>query len=229
MELLFFIGDGLLQALAVYLLLNCLYLLFFAVAGHWPARRRPAPASAPTPRRMCVLMPVYQEDAVILESSRAALAHQYDGVAQVVVIADGLQPATVQAMQRQGIGVVEVHFERSTKGKALLHALSVLPAEAFDVAVVLDADNIMGHGLLNEVNAAFAAGYQHERAHRRGHGLEHERHFHSHIHFSPRSPASRAGSAASPHGRRRDSDREWDTTRRPRRHAPRGNGASLPR
>lgn len=166
MELLFFIGDGLLQALAVYLLLNCLYLLFFAVAGHWPARRRPAPASAPTPRRMCVLMPVYQEDAVILESSRAALAHQYDGVAQVVVIADGLQPATVQAMQRQGIGVVEVHFERSTKGKALLHALSVLPAEAFDVAVVLDADNIMGRGLLNEVNAAFAAGYQVVQAHR---------------------------------------------------------------
>jgi cellulose synthase/poly-beta-1,6-N-acetylglucosamine synthase-like glycosyltransferase len=166
MELLFFIGDGLLNALAVYLLLNCLYLLFFAVAGHWPARRRPAPASAPAPRRICVLMPVYQEDDVILESSRAALAHQYDGVFQVVVIADGLQPATVQAMQRQGIGVAEVSFERSTKGKALLHALSVLPAEAFDVALVLDADNIMGRSLLNEVNAAFAAGYQVVQAHR---------------------------------------------------------------
>ncbi|GAB3636472.1 glycosyltransferase family 2 protein [Hymenobacter arcticus] len=166
MELLFFIGDGLLHALAVYLLLNCLYLLFFAVAGHLPARRRPAPSSAPAPRRICVLMPVYQEDAVILESSRAALAHQYDGVFQVVVIADGLQPATVQAMQRQGIGVAEVSFARSTKGKALLHALSVLPAAAFDVALVLDADNIMGRNLLNEVNAAFAAGYQVVQAHR---------------------------------------------------------------
>ncbi len=166
MEWLFFIGNGLLHALAAYLLLNCLYLLFFAVAGHWPARRWPAPAQAPPPRRMCVLMPVYQEDAVILESSRAALAHQYDGVFQVVVIADGLQPATVQAMQRQGIGVAEVSFERSTKGKALLHALAVLPAQAFDVAVVLDADNIMGRGLLNEVNAAFAAGYRVVQAHR---------------------------------------------------------------
>jgi cellulose synthase/poly-beta-1,6-N-acetylglucosamine synthase-like glycosyltransferase len=111
-------------------------------------------------------MPVYREDAVILETSRAALAHEYAGVFQLVVIADGLQPATVQAMQRQGIGVVEVKFERSTKGKALLQALSVLPAQAFDIAVVLDADNVMGRGFLNEVNHAFAAGYRVVQAHR---------------------------------------------------------------
>lgn len=166
MSFLLFIIDGLLNALAVYLLLNCLYLLFFAVVGHLPARRLPVPAQPTAPRRICVLMPVYQEDAVIMETSRAALAHQYAGVFQVVVIADGLQRATVQAMQRQGIGVVEVSFERSTKGKALLHALSVLPAQAFDIAVVLDSDNVMGRGFLTEVNAAFAAGYRVVQAHR---------------------------------------------------------------
>jgi len=158
--------SALLYALAAYLLLNCLYLLFFAVAGHRRARPLPAPPPGTPPRRMGVLMPVYQEDAVILATSRAALAHQYAGAFQVVVIADGLQPGTVLAMQRQGIEVVEVQFERSTKGKALLHALTVLPAHAFDVAVVLDADNVMGQGLLDEVNTAFATGYRVVQAHR---------------------------------------------------------------
>lgn len=166
MTLLLSILSALLYALAAYVLLNCLYLLFFAVAGHRRARPLPAIAPGTAPRRICVLMPVYREDAVILETSRAALAHEYAGVFQVVVIADGLQPATVQAMQRQGIGVVEVKFERSTKGKALLQALAVLPDQAFDIAVVLDADNVMGRGFLDEVNHAFAAGYRVVQAHR---------------------------------------------------------------
>jgi cellulose synthase/poly-beta-1,6-N-acetylglucosamine synthase-like glycosyltransferase len=166
MTLLLSILSTLLYALAAYVLLNCLYLLFFAVAGHRRARPLPAVAPSTRPRRICVLMPVYHEDAVILETSRAALAHEYAGVFQVVVIADGLQHATVQTMQRQGIGVVEVKFERSTKGKALLQALSVLPAQAFDIAVVLDADNVMGRGFLNEVDHAFAAGYRVVQAHR---------------------------------------------------------------
>jgi cellulose synthase/poly-beta-1,6-N-acetylglucosamine synthase-like glycosyltransferase len=166
MTLLLSIGSALLYTLAAYLLLNCLYLLFFAVAGHRRAQPLPAVAPGTAPRRICVLMPVYREDAVILETSRAALAHEYAGVFQLVVIADGLQPATIQTMQRQGIGVVEVKFERSTKGKALLQALAVLPAQAFDIAVVLDADNVMGKGFLNEVNHAFAAGYRVVQAHR---------------------------------------------------------------
>ena len=165
MTTLYFIGNALLWTLAGYLLLNCLYLLFFAVAGHWPVRQRPAVPGAPL-RRICVLMPVYREDAVILETSRAALAHQYAGVFQVVVIADGLKPETLRTLQQQGIGVVEVQFERSTKGKALRHALDVLPSEAFDVAVVLDADNVMGRGLLDAVSATFGAGYRVVQAHR---------------------------------------------------------------
>lgn len=166
MTFLLSILSGLLYALAAYLLLNCLYLLFFAVAGHRRARPLPSLAPGAAPRRICVLMPVYREDEVILETSRAALAHQYEGIFQVTVIADGLQPATVQAMQDQGIGVVEVQFERSTKGKALLHALSVLPTQAFDIAVVLDADNVMGRGFLTAVNQAAAAGYRVVQAHR---------------------------------------------------------------
>ncbi|RZK15759.1 MAG: glycosyltransferase, partial [Hymenobacter sp.] len=149
----------------IFLLLNCLYLLFFSLMGH---RQLPTwqPVPGATPRRMCVLIPAYREDVVILDTARQAVAHAYAGPAEVVVVADGLQPATLSTLRQLGASVVEVTFERSTKGKALLHALTVLPAASYDVAVVLDADNVMGHGCLTYIDAAFEAGYRVVQTHR---------------------------------------------------------------
>jgi cellulose synthase/poly-beta-1,6-N-acetylglucosamine synthase-like glycosyltransferase len=157
----------LLYAVGIFLLLNCVYLLFFSLIGH---RRRElvplANAKGSLLRRICVLIPAYREDAVIIDTTRRAVAHSYNGVAQVVVVADGLQPQTLNILRELGAGVVEVNFERSTKGKALLHALSILPPTAYDIAVVLDADNIMGTGCLNSINDAFGAGYRVVQTHR---------------------------------------------------------------
>ncbi|RZK24764.1 MAG: glycosyltransferase [Hymenobacter sp.] len=154
-----------LWAVGIFLLLNCLYLLFFSAMGH---RQLPAlrPMATPRLRRMCVLIPAYREDVVILDTARQALAHAYSGPARVVVVADGLQPTTLSTLRQLGAEVVEVTFERSTKGKALLHALTVLPDNTYDVAVVLDADNIMGLGCLTNINAAFDAGYRVVQTHR---------------------------------------------------------------
>ena len=163
MSLLLTIFHYALWAVGIFLLLNCLYLLFFSVLGH---RRRPLPPAADaTLRRMAVLIPAYREDAVILDTARQAVAHAYAGPAQVIVVADGLQPTTLRTLRQLGAQVVEVTFERSTKGKALLHALNELPA-AYDVAVVLDADNLMGPGCLASINAAFGAGYRVVQTHR---------------------------------------------------------------
>ena len=148
-----------------YLLLNVLYLLMFALAGHRRGRPLPAGASGP-PRRMCVLMPAYRADAVIRETAPAARRHAYAGPAEVCVIADGLQPATVQALRADGTTVVEVNFVKSSKGQALLAALAALPADQYDVAVVLDVDNVMGAGFLAQVSQAFGAGYRVVQGHR---------------------------------------------------------------
>ncbi|MBF9236494.1 glycosyltransferase [Hymenobacter sp. BT683] len=163
-------------ALILYLLGGCLlfnvgYLLFFSVAGH---RRQPAlpAAGAAAPRRMCVLMPAYHADAVIQETGPVAGRHVYAGQADVHVIADGLQRATVQELRQRGVGVVEVAFEKSTKGKALLAALDSLPRHAYDVAVILDVDNEMAPGFLTQVNAAFAAGYRVVQGHRTAKNLD---------------------------------------------------------
>lgn len=154
-----------------YLVFNVVYLLFFSVAGH---RRTATPPPVPgwVPRRMCVLLPAYQADAVILETGPAAARHRYAGTADVHVIADGLQPATVQALRQQGVGVVEVAFEKSTKGKALLAALTALPAQEYDVAVILDVDNLMAPDFLNQVDQAFAAGYEVVQGHRTAKNLD---------------------------------------------------------
>ena len=148
-----------------YLLFNVLYLFVFALAGHLRARPQSTHASGP-PRRMCVLMPTYRADAVIRETAPVALRHAYAVPADVCVIADGLQPTTVQALRAEGIIVVEVSFVKSTKGQALYTALTALPAARYDVAVVLDVDNVMGTGFLTQVNAAFAAGYRVVQGHR---------------------------------------------------------------
>jgi cellulose synthase/poly-beta-1,6-N-acetylglucosamine synthase-like glycosyltransferase len=160
----------LLYLLGGFLLFNVLYLLVFALAGH---RRAPgALPAATTLRRMCVLMPAYRADAVIQETAPVAVAHAYAGPADVHVVADGLMPATVQALRQAGAGVIEVGFAKSTKGKALLAALSELPRGAYDVAVVLDVDNEMAPGFLAQVNDAFAAGYRVVQGHRTAKNLD---------------------------------------------------------
>lgn len=163
-----------LYLLGGYLLVNVGYLLLFSIAGHRRAAATgvtPTAAGAPA-RRVCVLMPAYRADAVIQETAPLAVQHRYAGSADVHVIADGLQPATVQALRRQGAGVVEVSFVKSTKGKALLAALDSLPPAAYDVAVILDVDNVMSAGFLNQVNDAVAAGSRVVQGHRTAKNLD---------------------------------------------------------
>jgi cellulose synthase/poly-beta-1,6-N-acetylglucosamine synthase-like glycosyltransferase len=175
MNILVLLSTLALYILGFYLLCNVLYLLFFALAGH---RRQPvvpasAEALAAAPRRMCVLMPAYQSDAVIQETGPAAVRHAYPGGQfDVHVIADGLQPTTVEKLRQSGAGVVEVVFEKSTKGKALLAALDSLPPHAYDVAVILDVDNEMAPGFLSQVNQSFAAGYRVVQGHRTAKNLD---------------------------------------------------------
>jgi cellulose synthase/poly-beta-1,6-N-acetylglucosamine synthase-like glycosyltransferase len=156
----------------LFLMLNVLYLLLFAVAGHRKQSALPNASQQTALRRMCVLIPAYHADAVILETAPAALREGYPGQLHVHVIADGLQLDTVQALRNQNIGVTEVAFEKSTKGKALLVALQTLQADLYDVAVVLDIDNVMASGFLSQVNAAFSAGYRVVQGHRTAKNLD---------------------------------------------------------
>lgn len=150
--------------LGIYLAFNCVYLAFFALVGLLPLRK--AKKEAGHYRKIAVLFPTYQENVVILESVKTALKHQYNGVFEVIVIADGLQLQTLVALKEMGARVIEVFFEKSTKGKAMQFAMNQLEDKGFEMAVVLDVDNIMGDNCLMYFNGAFEQGKKVVQAHR---------------------------------------------------------------
>lgn len=155
--------DIIFYTLGVFLLLNCCYILFFSLAGLRTTRS--FNASVEKYRRFAILIPCYREDLVILEASSVALQHQYAGHFDVFIIADGLQGSTLQELRINGARVIEVSFEKSTKGQALAAAVTALENDC-DVVMVLDADNIMEKNVLTEVNMAFEAGYKVIQTHR---------------------------------------------------------------
>lgn len=108
-----------------------------------------------------VLIPAYKEDSVIYSVAKEALQQQYpQELFEIIVIADSLQPATIQKLHKLPIRLVEVEFEKSTKVKALNKALAALPDDTHELALILDADNLMEPTLLEKVNAAYQAGYR---------------------------------------------------------------------
>jgi cellulose synthase/poly-beta-1,6-N-acetylglucosamine synthase-like glycosyltransferase len=164
MSLFGIILEILLYAVGFFLFFNCACLLFFSIAGL--KKIKPLKVEIKKIRKFSVIIPAYKEDAMILESSKKALQHSYEGSFDVVVIADGLQKQTISQLKKEGIKVIEVSFERSTKGKALAEAINRLPENRYDIAMVLDVDNIMDEDVLEEVNAAFEAGYKVVQTHR---------------------------------------------------------------
>lgn len=150
--------------IGAYLLFNCCYILFFAIAGHRKNNRKISDPK--TFRNICILIPAYKEDTVILDTAKAAMKQDYKGLFEVFVIADGLKPETILALKDNGVNVIQVYFEKSTKGKALQSALALLPENVFYISVVLDADNLMDKNFLTKIDSAFEEGYQVVQGHR---------------------------------------------------------------
>ncbi|WP_214608408.1 glycosyltransferase [Nubsella zeaxanthinifaciens] len=150
--------------LGVYLLLNCAYLAFFGVVGLLPMSK--SKKEAKHFRKIAVLFPTYQENVVIIDSVKSALSHAYQGTFEVVVIADGLLPETLSTLRSLGAKVIEVFFEKSTKGKAMQFAMNQLKNEGFEMALVMDVDNIMSDHCLTYLNAAFENDKKVVQAHR---------------------------------------------------------------
>ncbi|MFY7829690.1 MAG: glycosyltransferase [Flectobacillus sp.] len=142
-----------------------LYLLVFAIAG----KVTNANTTTRTPkvqRKFAVFLPSYKEDKVILESAKKALIQDYPkALFDVIVIADSLKPETVAQLRELPITTYEVTFETSTKAKALNYAMSQL-SEPYDIALILDADNIMATDFITKLNATFDLGYQVVQGHR---------------------------------------------------------------
>ena len=163
-------GYFILQVIAwIVLFLSTLYIFVFALAGLF-YRQRPY-AMNPNLRKIAILIPGYKEDEVIIEVAKDALNQDYPpSLYDVVIIADSFQPETIEKLKKLPIKVIEVNFDKSTKSKALNKAMEQLDG-SYEIALVLDADNVMEDDFLVKINAAFEQNYMAVQGHRKAKNL----------------------------------------------------------
>ena len=128
--------------LYVLFAINVLYLLVYSLAS---LRHKPDKAvSAKECKRFALLIAAYREDAVIMDTVQACLAQDYPSDQyDVVVISDHMQPSTNEKLRALSIKLLQVDFEKSTNTKSLKAALEYLGEDSYDVALIIDADNII--------------------------------------------------------------------------------------
>ncbi len=150
--------------LIIYFGFAAIYVFAFSFMGIFPEKKKGG--TAKTLRKFAVLIPGYKEDSVITEVAGDALNQDYPKDRfDVVIIADSFQAKTIEMLKELPVILVEVSFEVSTKSKALNKAMAAI-GDNYDVALILDADNMMKSDFIEKVNLAFDSGFHVVQGHR---------------------------------------------------------------
>jgi cellulose synthase/poly-beta-1,6-N-acetylglucosamine synthase-like glycosyltransferase len=146
---------NIIQLLVLFILaVNTFYIFIFSIAGLF-YKQKPENQNH-IYLNIVVLIPAYREDEVIFETVDAALHQDYPTpFLDIVVIADSFQAETIQQLSKFPIKVIELNIENRTKAKALNEAMNWLD-KAYDIAVILDADNLMAPDFLLKINNTFS-------------------------------------------------------------------------
>jgi cellulose synthase/poly-beta-1,6-N-acetylglucosamine synthase-like glycosyltransferase len=151
--------------LFIYLVINILYLFFIALAGR--VTKQMSPLSATSRKKFAVLITSYKEDEIIVNTVQSALEHNYPHhLFNVFVAADNLQRSTIERLKELPAFIYEVNFEIGSKARSLNFLLNKIDENKYDIALVLDADNIMMPGFIDKVNVAFQNGAGAVQGHR---------------------------------------------------------------
>ena len=141
--------------LFIIVAITVLYLGIFAIASlinksHESPRTKKQ-------NRFVVLIPSYKQDAVIEQAVISILSQAYpQRMFDVTVISDHQEEMTNMRLAQYPITLLTPNFEESTKAKSLQYAILNLPEfKIYDIALVLDADNIVEQDFLVKVNEAF--------------------------------------------------------------------------
>lgn len=118
-------------------------------------------------RRFAILFPAYKEDKIICSVVESFLKQNYPKeLYKVVVISDHMQEETDLRLSKFPITLLKASYDNSSKAKALNFAVDNLEESAYDIVVILDADNIVEPDFLQKINNAFEAGVRAVQAHR---------------------------------------------------------------
>lgn len=152
-------------ALFIYLAVITCYFFLVSIAGRMSNGY--AYTSFAGKKKIAVLIPSYKEDNIIIDTALKALGQDYPKSSfDVFVIADKLQRITIDKMRALPVNVIEVQFDVSMKAKSIHEAVNQIDGSKYDIAMVLDADNVMSPGCLEKVNHAFQLGFKAVQCHR---------------------------------------------------------------
>jgi len=160
-----FVFSILLWIVFIYCAICSLYFGLVTLANLLGKRHVLVPVDAK--KRVAVLIPAYKEDGVILETVAEAVDHDYPReFFDVYVAADSMRDETLDSIRNLGAHVIEVPRAIGSKARSINFAFSKLDEDDYEIICILDADNIMGPGCLEKINAAFAMGVQALQCHR---------------------------------------------------------------
>ena len=132
-----------------------LYLGIFTVASLF-GRKNNIP-KAKKQNRIVVLIPAHKQDDVIEQAVISILSQAYpQRMFDVTVISDHQSEMTNMRLVQYPITLLMPNFAESTKANSLQYAILNLPEfKIYDIALILDADNIVEQDFLQNVNDAF--------------------------------------------------------------------------
>lgn len=150
--------------------LTVLYLFIFASAAM--IDRGDKYPEVKNKHRFAIIFPAYAEDAVIVSSVTSFLKQNYPKENyDIVVVSDHMKDETNEELSKLPIILLKATYENSSKAKALNFAADNLDSAKYDIAVIMDADNITTPDFLNYINKTYAAGSNAIQAHRRAKNL----------------------------------------------------------
>lgn len=164
MEYLNYFLNGLELIFFIYFGFAAVYIFTFALAGKIGYKNHDKEDAKI--RKIAVLIPGYKEDAVIIDVAEDALLQIYpNDFFDIIIIADSFKIETLEKLKSLPIKLIEVSFEKSTKSKALNKAMEII-GDNYDIALILDADNLMEKEFLKKINQAFSHGFKTVQGHR---------------------------------------------------------------
>ncbi len=146
--------------------LTVCYLTFFALVAH--IKKKDRYPKAGRFNRFIIFIPAYKEDNIIFDTVNSIIKQDYPSDKyEIVVISDKMEEGTNKQLSLLPINLLIFNLSSaSSKANALIFAVNNIPDGQYDIAAILDADNIVPENFLADLNDAFCSGAAAVQTHR---------------------------------------------------------------
>ncbi|HRN16253.1 MAG TPA: glycosyltransferase [Xylanibacter oryzae] len=151
----------------IFIAISVMYVFFFSMVSLFHKRKKKITIKQVTKlNKFLILFPAYNEDRVITKSIISFLDQNYPSDKyDVLVVSDHNKADTDEALRDLSIKLVIADYHNSSKAKAMKLAIRTIK-ENYDYIVILDADDVVKHNFLHNLNNACADGNRAFQCHR---------------------------------------------------------------